>query len=189
MTNLVCYLFEFLILTSATAISPVVFFNSTKVVDPLANRPVVGSPDPRFKTEVSFNGPRLPLISCLMNTVEFLMIFALQDFSGNTKEVAWKLDEYPEVGMVISPSTEDRTIEIRFVVWGLSQGAAQMIHLNRWQAVTFTLSCTYSLLLFFPTQMTFESGGHILLTGSIYPSQRDPSTCLSTLLPTKNCER
>lgn len=141
---------NFIVLISAAAISPLVFLNTTEDLNTVADRPIIGSPDPRFKIEVSFDGPKLPLISCLMNIVDFLVILGLQDFSGSMEKVSWKLDDYPEVGMFISPRMEGGRIERRFIIWGLCQGAALMIRLIRFQAVTFTLLCTYSLLLIFP---------------------------------------
>ena len=149
MKILLLSLYKFLVLTSAAVISPLVFLNTSHNV---ANRPFIGVPDPRFKIEVSFDGPKLPLISCLMNAVEFLVFLGSQDFSGSMEQMVWKLDDYPEVGMVIWPRTQGGRIERRFVIWGLSQGAAHMIHLIRFQTVTFTLACTYSLLLISPTQ-------------------------------------
>lgn len=150
MNVLLLYRFQFLVLTSAAVISPLVFLNTSGIVNTAANGPVVGTLDPRFQIEVSFDGPRFPLISCLMNIVDILLILGLQDFARSMGRVAWKFDNYPEVGMVVSPIPEGGRIERRFVIWGLSQGAAHMIHLIRFQAVTFILSCMYSLLLFFP---------------------------------------
>lgn len=133
-------LFHFLVLTSAAVIAPLVPLNTSEIVRDRANRPAVRTPDPRFRFDASFNGPKLPLVSTLQNTVDFLMLLGLEDFSGSMEGMAWKAEDYPEVGMVISPSTDRERIEIRFVIWGLSQGAAYMIHLNRFQAITFTLS-------------------------------------------------
>lgn len=134
------YLSDFLVLTSAAVISPLDLTNTSGLVSNVANRPTVGTPDRRFKIDVSFHAPKIPLISTLQNTVEFLEILGLKDFSGSMEGVAWKLNDYPEVGMVISPSTQREYIYLPFVIWGLSQGVAHMIHLNRFQAVTFTLS-------------------------------------------------
>lgn len=147
------YLSDFLVLTSAAVISPLDLTNTSGLVSNVANRPTVGTPDRRFKIDVSFHAPKIPLISTLQNTVEFLEILGLKDFSGSMEGVAWKLNDYPEVGMVISPSTQREYIYLPFVIWGLSQGVAHMIHLNRFQAVTFTLSCTYSPFCSPPIQM------------------------------------
>ena len=151
MKPLLLPLCNFVALISAAVISPLVFLNATEDLNTVADRPIIGSPDPRFKIGVSFDGPRLPLISCLMNTIDLLVILGLQDFSGSMEEASWKFDDYPEVGLFISPRMKGGRIELPFVIWGLSQGAAHMIHLNRFQAVTFTLMCTYSLLLAFPS--------------------------------------
>ena len=143
-------LFYLIIPTSAAVIPPLVSLNISGLASTAANGPAVGTPDPRFQIEASFEGPKLPLISCLMSAVELLMTLGMQDFSGSMGKAAWNLDSYPQVGMVISPITYGGTIEHRFVIWGISQGAAHMIHLIRFQAVTFTLSCKCSLPLFFP---------------------------------------
>ena len=143
MMNLRLYLFEFLLLTSAAVATPFVLSNSSEVANAVAKRPVVGRPDLRFKIQIHWDGRKFPLISCLMNTVEFLGILGLEDFFGSIEQVAWKLDDYPEVGMIVSPSTEGGIIERRFVIWGLSQGVTHMIHSKRFETVTFTLSCTY----------------------------------------------
>lgn len=182
-------MFEFLSLTSAAVISPLSFLNASESINPVGTQPVVENPDQRFKTEVFFMAPRLPLISCLVNTVEFLMILGLQEFSGEMGEVAWKLNEYPHVGMVVTPLTEDGRIERRFVVWGLGAGVARMIHLNRFQAATFILSCTYTLLFSFSIQTTLEVLGLVFLEGIMHRSQSGPPTCLSTFFLTGNCER
>ncbi|CAF9919866.1 hypothetical protein IMSHALPRED_004743 [Imshaugia aleurites] len=130
------YLLRFLALTSAANTSPLLL-NDTEVVNTAAH---VGAIDPRFTIEAYFNGPKLPLVSCLVSTVDFLVVLALQDFSGSMGEAAWKIDDYPEVGIVVAPGTVGGRIEVRFVMWGLRQGAAHMIRLIRFQAVTFTLS-------------------------------------------------
>ena len=140
------YLFRFLAFTSAAITSPL-FLNDSEIVNTAAH---VGTIDPRFTIEAYFNGPKLPLVSCLVSTVDFLVVLALQDFSGSMGEAAWKIDDYPEVGIVVAPGTEGGRIEVRFVMWGLRLGAAYMIRLIRFQAVTFTLSCRYLLPLFFP---------------------------------------
>lgn len=175
-------LFHFLVLTSAAVIAPLVPLNTSEIVRDRANRPAVRTPDPRFRFDASFNGPKLPLVSTLQNTVDFLMLLGLEDFSGSMEGMAWKAEDYPEVGMVISPSTDRERIEIRFVIWGLSQGAAYMIHSNRFQAITFTLSCTFSLLSFTPNPDVswLEAAGHLSETGTICRSKSDPQTCLLT---------
>lgn len=184
MKILLLSLYKFLVLTSAAVISPLVFLNTSHNV---ANRPFIGVPDPRFKIEVSFDGPKLPLISCLMNTVKFLVVLGSQDFSGSMEQMVWKLDDYPEVGMVIWPRTEGGRIERRFVIWGLSQGAAHMIHLIRFQTVTFTLSCTYSLL-FSPTQTYLEAAGHVWEAGTACRFLSGLSSCLLPIFVVQNCE-
>lgn len=150
MINLYLYLLEFLALTSVAAANPFVFPNTSNLANTVANQTGVGSPDPRFKIEVDFRRPIIPLISCLMSTVQFLAILGLEDFRGSMEKFVWKIGNYPEVGMIVSPSREGGIIERRFVIWGLSQGVAHMIRLTRFQAVTFTLSCECSLRRLIP---------------------------------------
>ena len=143
MMNLRVYLFQFLLLTSAAVTTPFVLSNTSEVANAVAEWPVVGRPDLRLKIQIQWDGRKFPLISCLMNTVEFLGILGMGDFLGRIEQLAWKLEEYPEVGIIVSPSTEGGRIERRFVIWGLSQGVAHMIHSKRFETVTITLSCTY----------------------------------------------
>ena len=139
------YLFEFLVLTLAAATSPFVLLNTSRDVDTGANRPGLVTPDPRLTVEIRFDGPKFPLISCLMSTVEFLAFLGSEDFSGSMEKVTWELGRYREFGIVVAPSTVGGSIERRFVIWGLSLGVDYLIHENHFQAVHFTLLCRSSL--------------------------------------------
>ena len=139
------YLFEFLVLTLAATTSPFVLLNTSQYVDTVATRPVLETADPRLTVEVKFDGPKFPLISCLMSTVEFLAFLGSKDFSGSMEKVTWKLGRYYEFGIVVAPSTVGGSIERRFVIWGLSLGVDYLIHENHFQAVNFTLLCRSSL--------------------------------------------
>ena len=143
MQNLRLYLLGFLVFTAAAVITPLPLLNASNGAGTVAKPPIIGNPDPQFQLTIHFEGSKFPLISCLMNTVDFLRTITSKDFSGQTEKVSWMTDTYPEVGIVISPRLIDGTIERRFVIWGLSQGVAHMIHSRRFQAVTFDLSCTY----------------------------------------------
>ena len=142
MMNLHFYLFEFLALTSAATSTPLVFLNTSESSDTLLDRPSVGMPDPRFRIEINFDGPKFPPFSCLMNTVAWLEFLGNADFMGSMEKASLKTANYPEVGMTISPSVEGGRMDRRIVIWGLSQGVAHMMHQIRFQAVTFTLFCT-----------------------------------------------
>ena len=139
------YLFEFLVLTLAATTSPFVLLNTSRDVDTVATRPVLETADPRLTVEVKFDGPKFPLISCLMSTVEFLALLGSEDFSGSMEKVTWKLGRYDEFGIVVAPSTVGGSIERRFVIWGLSLGVDYLIHENHFQAVNFSLLCRSSL--------------------------------------------
>ena len=150
MHNLRLYLLGFLLFASAAVTTPLLSLNASRGAVTVAEPPIIGSPDPRFHVTVQFEGSRFPFISCLMNSVYFLYNIGSEDFSGQMRRVSLKRDEYPEVGMVVFPRTIDGTIERRFVIWGLSQGVAHMIRLNRFQAASFTLMCTYLFRMFLP---------------------------------------
>ena len=154
MQNLHLYLLGFLVFASAAVTTPLLLLNASHGAGTVAEWPTLGSPDPQFHITVHFEGSKFPFVSCLMNTVDFLYIMGLEDFSGQMRKVSWKQNAYPEVGMIVSPSIIDGTIERRFVIWGLSQGVAHMTHLNRFQAVTFTILCTYCSGCSSPTQMS-----------------------------------
>lgn len=139
------YLFEFLLLTLFATASPFVLLNTSRDVDTVATGPVLETADPRLTVEVKFDGPKFPLISCLMSTVEFLAFLGSEDFSGSMEKVTWKLGRYDEFGIVVAPSTVGGSIERRFVIWGLSLGVDYMIHENHFQAVNFSLLCRSSL--------------------------------------------
>ena len=150
MQNLYLYLLGFLVFASVAVNTPLLLLNASQGAGTITERPMIGSPDPQFRITVKFGESKFPFISCLMNTVDFLRVIASEDILVQMRKVSWKTNTYPEVGMVISPRIIDGTIERRFVIWGLSQGVAHMIHLTRFQAVTFTLSCKYLLRMFFP---------------------------------------
>ena len=147
------YLLGFLVFNAAAAVtSPFVLPNTSEISSgTVANGLAVGNPDPQFKVEVSYEGYKIPLFSCLMNTVEFLLVLGSEDFMGSMTKKSWKAEDYPEVGVVISPSREGGVIGRRFVIWGLWRGVARMMHLNRFETATFTLLCTYSLGWFRPS--------------------------------------
>lgn len=147
------YLLGFLVFNAAAAVTgPFVLPNTSEFSSgTVANGLAVGTSDPQFKVEVSYKGYKIPLFSCLMNTVEFLLVLGSKDFIGGMPKESWKGEDYPEVGVVVSPSREGGVIERRFVIWGLQRGVARMMHLNRFETATFTLLCTYSLGWFRPS--------------------------------------
>ena len=151
MQKLHLYLLAFLVSATAAVTTPLLLLNASHGAGIVAERPSTGSPDPQFHFTLQFDeGSKFPPISCLMSTVDLLHVIASEDFLGRMRKLSWKTNDYPEVGIVISPRTIGGTIERRFVIWGLSQGVANMIRLNRFRAVTFTLSCTDIPWMFFP---------------------------------------
>ena len=188
MQNLHLYLLGILVFASAavaTVTTPLLLLNASHGAGTVAQRPIIGIPDPRFHLTVHFEGSRFPLISCLMNTVEFLYTIGSEDFSGKMGKVSWKTDNYPEVGMVVSPSTRSGTIERRLVIWGLSQGVAHMIRLNRFQTVVFTISCAYLLRMFFhhPDVDPCPNGELRMLTAKCVGDSRKVGTIMLVAWP------
>ncbi|MCJ1456913.1 hypothetical protein MMC28_007279 [Mycoblastus sanguinarius] len=107
----------------------------------VANVLQVGSPDPRFSIKVSYDEPGLNHISVLMNAVQVMADLALRGFYGQQESFSGKLARYPNVGISILPNSihSGRSIERRFVVWGLRMGIMEVIDSNRFQAVAFTI--------------------------------------------------
>ena len=166
MQNLHFYLLGFLFFASAAITTPLLSLNASRDAVTVAEASMIGTPDPRFHVNVQFEGSKFPFISCLMNSVYFLYTIGSEDFSGQMSRVSLKQDDYPEVGMVVFPRTIDGTIERRFVIWGLSQGVAQMIRLNRFQAASFILMCTYLFRMLFPDPCRPLSGPRIEIAES-----------------------
>lgn len=152
-------LFEFLVLNFAAVISPSVFLNNSEFVNAVATQPIVGTPDLRFGIELQFDGPKLEAIVCMLNTVHSLLMLGFRDFLGSMGKASWAFPDHRQVGVVITPSEQGGRIPLRFVIWGLSQGAARMIQMGHFQAVTFALLCTCSLLPACPNPTQFEAIG------------------------------
>ena len=129
----------FLTGVSAAVIDPLSSLNSSKDHYAISQQTSVGAPDPRFDFSASLEGPNIPMISYLMNTVEALVKLSLEDFSGTMKSASWRMADYPEVGMTILAPYGKKSIERRFVLWGLSLGAAFMMDNKRFRTGTFTL--------------------------------------------------
>lgn len=153
MLSIHLFLLGFLVFNAAAAVTtPLVLPNTSEIASgTVANGLAVGNPDPQFKVEVSYDGYKIPLFSCLMNTVEYLHVLVLKDFMGSMPKESWKNNNYPEVGVVVSPSREGGIIKRRFVIWALRRGVTRMMHLNRFETATFILLCTYSLGWFLPS--------------------------------------
>lgn len=147
------YLLGFLISNAAAAVTtPLVLPNTSELSSgTLANQLAGGDTVPDFLVEVSYQGYKVPLFSCLMNTVEFLRVLGSKDFMGSMPKESWKTNDYPQVGVVVSPSRQGGVIQRRFVIWGLWRGMTRMMHWNRFETATFTLACTCSPKWFLPS--------------------------------------
>ena len=132
-------LFLCIALGSASAISPPNFVNSSTYDDTVESTQGIGAPDPRFSVLIDFDGPKIPLISYLANTVQILCQLGLEDFSGTTQATSWKLVDHPDVGIVTLPKIAGRPIERRFIIWGLFQSAVDMIRMRRFQTASIVL--------------------------------------------------
>ena len=126
-------------LGSAFVISPYNLHNSSKYIHRIEPTQGFGGPDPRFSVSIDFSGPRIPLISYLVDTVQILCQLGLEDFSGSMEATSWKLVDYPNVGVVLLPKIAGRPVQRRFVIWGLFQSAVDMIQMRRFQTASITL--------------------------------------------------
>ena len=126
-------------LALATIIDTFNHFDIDEDTPQRANVEVVNAPDGQFWIEVEFYSPRILLFSYLMNTVEILTELCLEDFLGGMGTKIWKLLDYPDVGIMVSPQVARALIQRRFVIWGLSYGAAILSGIKRWQAADLHL--------------------------------------------------
>lgn len=121
----------------AAVINPTDSLGPSENVSP---SPAVGTVDPRFSIDESFNGPKIPPIACLMSTVQALLKLGLQDFAGTMEAKTWEFKTNPPVEISISPVYRQRLIDRRFVVWGLREGVTSMISANKFKTASFILS-------------------------------------------------
>lgn len=131
-----CAFFCWIIVLPALAsviIRPTSLYASNDDIDATRKTTLGVVPD-AFNVIPYFEETRLPLFSVLFSIVQALLDEGLEDFNGSMEIVSWVLDDYPEVGITISPNHFGGTMERKFAIWGLCQSASIMINAKKFQA-------------------------------------------------------
>lgn len=101
----------------------------------------IPKPPPEFEVTFEIGGPTLRITSCLMNAVAALKDLALGDWDGKiTDETEYRLDNYPEVSIIITTAKRQRKIQSCFVTWAVCLGLYEMIHLKKFEFAQFEMT-------------------------------------------------
>ncbi|KAL2038456.1 hypothetical protein N7G274_008795 [Stereocaulon virgatum] len=129
-------------LAVAESATSTLLYNSTKTIDyilPTLNTIAASGVDPRFDIGYTFDTPVLPVTPCLMNALAAVSELAVEDFTGNVTPRTYTLTDYPSVSIVTDATVTSKTIEIRFVLWGIWKGIQYMISRNNFRNALLTL--------------------------------------------------
>lgn len=97
-------------------------------------------PPDEFHVTYSIGGPKLRITPCLMNTIAALKELALGDWDGKTRDgTEYRLDNYPEVSIIITSSKRRYSIQTRFVVWAICLGVFDMISKKKFEFAQFEM--------------------------------------------------
>ena len=138
----ICILQILLSLAVAKSATSILLHNSTKTINyivPTLNTIAANGVDPRFDIGYTFDTPVLPVTPCLMNALAAVSGLAVENFSGNVTPRTYTLADYPSVSIVTDATVTSKTIEIRFVLWGIWKGIQYMILSDQFRNVLLTL--------------------------------------------------
>lgn len=98
--------------------------------------PQLGSdlPDSRFRVELTFDAPFLPVNPTLMNIIHFMSVVARSEFDEQIQPRTYSAPTYREVQITTSAWTE-----ARFLLWGIYLAVTDMIKFTRFHNVTVKL--------------------------------------------------
>lgn len=123
-------------LTSSTDAFPLIALTAR------LNNSTLGFPTPpeNFDLTYEIGGPKLRITPCLMNTVAALKQLALGDWEGKIVDgTEYRLDNYPEVSIVMTTPKRKRNVQARFVMWALSLGMYDMIEKKKFEFAQFEM--------------------------------------------------
>ena len=104
-------------------------------------------PPPEFDLNYEIGGPKLRITSCLMNTVAALKVLALGDWDGKISDgTEYRLDDYPEVSIIMTTPRRRRNVQARFVMWAICLGVYDMIAKKKFEFAQFEMSWEGQLL-------------------------------------------
>ena len=108
------------------------FINSTLDIPPLPEE---------FTLTYEIGGPKLRVTSCLMNAVAALKELALGDWDRKIRDgTEYRLDDYPEVSIIVTTSKRKRNILASFVTWAVCLGMLDMISQTKFEFAQFEMS-------------------------------------------------
>ncbi|KAL6718518.1 hypothetical protein ACLMJK_004610 [Lecanora helva] len=125
--------------TSAAAIIPHNLLNSSQNAGNVTLNNSIVAPDPNFEVDVSYLGAKVPMISYLMSTVQYLTNLSVLEFSGYTTAISWTSTTNPQIRIVVLGERGATFIERRFIVWGLGMAAARMIDVKKFETASINL--------------------------------------------------
>ena len=86
-------------------------------------------------------GPRLRTTSALMNAIATLKKLALEDWDGKVIDgTEYRLDDYPEVSILVNTPKRKRNIRVGFVMWAICFGMVEMISRKKFELAQFQIS-------------------------------------------------
>ncbi|KAL9063555.1 MAG: hypothetical protein Q9161_009415 [Pseudevernia consocians] len=104
-------------------------------------------PPPEFDLTYEIGGPKLRITSCLMNTIAALKELALGDWDGKVIDgTEYRLDNYPEVSIIMTTPRRRRNVQARFVMWAICLGVYDMISKKKFEFAQFEMSWKGQLL-------------------------------------------
>lgn len=131
------------ILTAATILTPGDNASALTALTAGLNNSTLGIPEPpqSFDLTYEIGGPKLRITSCLMNTIAALKELALGDWDGKIIDgTEYKLDNYPEVSIIVTTPRRKRNVQARFVLWAICLGVYEMITEKKFEFAQFEMS-------------------------------------------------
>ncbi len=103
----------------------------------------LGIPEPpqNFDIEYEIGGAKLKVTPCLMNTIAAFKELALGDWLAKIVDgTEYRLDNYPEVGIIVTTPKRKRNVQARFVVWAIALGVYDMIAKKKFEFAQFEMT-------------------------------------------------
>lgn len=101
----------------------------------------IPEPPPNFDVEYDIGGAKLKVTPCLMNTIAALKELALGDWQAKIVDgTEYRLESYPEVGIIVTTPRRKRNIQARFVIWAITLGVYDMIAMRKFEFAQFEMT-------------------------------------------------
>ena len=124
------------VLTATTALTSASDASNLIALAAGMNISKLGIPEPpdAFDLTYELGGPKLRQTSCLMNTIAALKELALGDWLSKVIDgTEYRLDRYPEVGIIVTTPKLNGNIQARFIMWAICLGVSNMIKKKRFE--------------------------------------------------------